>query len=71
MVNINEYVWALIQLINPILIKSAITNFNDNKTEKTVENSIKEFIENCFSIPPTFIPNSNTSISNNDVNYYY
>lgn len=67
MVNINEYVWALIQLINPILYKST-TNLN---TEKIVENCIKHFIENLFSKPPTFIPNSTiTSISNKDVCFF-
>ncbi|KAI1726119.1 foie gras liver health family 1 domain-containing protein [Ditylenchus destructor] len=51
MVNLTEYVWALVQLLNPNTKKSSLAGI-ENPDESEVEKCCKSFLLHRFSIPP-------------------
>lgn len=57
MVNLNEYIWALVQLLN--------TNFfsNDADSQRIVENCCRDFMEKSFSVPPSYIADGSVAAS--------
>lgn len=60
MVNLNEYIWALVQLLNPFIVQASLSTTADlNKLDvlnklNQIENCCKNFLKNRFSVPPSF-----------------
>lgn len=71
MVNINEYVWALIQLLNPNLTscKNSYTSMGNRNFEniENIQKCFQSFIDSRFSKSPSYIPTKGSSISNEEV----
>lgn len=72
MVNLTEYVWALVQLLNPNTKKSSLAGI-ENPDESEVEKCCKSFLLHRFSIPPCPIAAGQSGIevgiSQVDVNF--
>lgn len=68
MVNLNEYIWAFVQLLNPFIINASFSSSNYdekiilNKFEQ-IKHCCQNFLTNRFSVPPKFF-NTNDNKTN-------
>lgn len=77
MVNLNEYIWALVQLLNPFVVEASTYMLSLSNTEvvnrlNQIENCCHSFLTNRFGVPPFFLEfnEEKNIISSSNVNFF-